>query len=209
MSSSPDHQINDGIRANKYGIIQNVVGLVIVIFLIIFCLFVSDRPSCNFLGTISNSCSTTNECFSNYLSHDGNTCSSFPKKNGSDCDPDELCFNHSACQPTCQNCVYAKCQEPQCTGPRECCNGLCSSDDDCAAKIQFNVQSFNYTCLIDTCFYTIYNTQTSYAPQCLELVVGPVKNCLHATTTDYIGFSGYCSFHYKCAPPLTGVPPGG
>jgi len=205
--STADHQVKDGIRSNKYGIIQNNVGLMILILLAIFCLHVFNSNSCNFLGTISNSCATTNECFTNYLNHDGVTCSNFPKKNGSSCDPDELCFNHSACQPTCQNCVSEKCQEPQCTGPRECCAGLCSSDADCLPKVQFNVESYNYTCMTGTCFYSIYNTLTSQEDQCLELVVGPVKNCLHATTSSLFIFNGYCTFYFKCAPPLTGINP--
>jgi len=196
---------------NKFGILRNYIMLLILLILIIFCLIrINQTTVCEGVGVLSTLCSDNNDCSNDYLFRN-TTCQSFNKFNGSNCDSDELCFDHELCQPTCQLCV-GDCEQPQCIGPRECCRGFCTTDEQCEFLVPFLVfnNSFDFFCLQTNeansggCHYEIFNTRAGTPEQCLELVDGPIKNCLHATTSDTLSFNGYCFFDFKCAPPLTG-----
>jgi hypothetical protein len=159
----------------------------------------------------NTTCNDQNGCNYDFLV-DNETCVYMNKKNGDDCDND-ICFNHSLCTPTCSLCGSGDCIKPSCVGPRECCLGLCEVDADCANKITFKSESFDYKCLYDfngtngSCSYSIYNTFVGNSDACLELIDGPISTCMHATVSDSIVINGYCFFSFKCAPPLTGKEP--
>jgi hypothetical protein len=202
-------------KVSKYLSFRNMLLLIILLIFMIICLYI-QRPSntCIDNGILSNlSCYDGNGCTDDFLK-DNETCQYRNKKNGATCDDNNMCFNHTLCTPTCELCNNGgDCQKPECVGPRDCCLGLCEVDADCANKITFLVQSYDYRCLYDSngtngaCVYEIYNTQTNNPETCLGLVEGPVANCMFATTSDSNVVDGYCFFNWKCAPPLTGLSP--
>ena len=203
------------VNNNKYNIVRNFVLLMILLLIVIFCLYVVPHAStCNNIGVIDNSlCNTNEDCVNSYKINN-QTCMALPKINGSNCDNSELCFNHTLCQPTCNICGSDSCNNPpKCVGPRSCCQGVCLVNDDCATKVPFLVDTFNFTCLLDaqnfngTCFYQIFNTRVSTENECLDLINGSIKNCMYATTELSLSFDGFCFYYFKCAPPLTAMAP--
>ena len=201
-------------KNSKYLAVRNFILLVILLIFIIICLYIQRDDNQNSDIILSNtSCNSGNGCTYDFLI-DNQTCQSYNKKNGDVCDND-ICFNHSLCTPTCNICNNGACLNtgPECIGPRDCCLGLCEVDSDCANKITFLTQSFDYQCLYDingtngSCSYYIYHTMTNNVETCLGLIDGPISKCMHATTSDTFIVGGYCFFSFKCAPPLTALAP--
>jgi len=196
------------LNTNKFNIIRNYILLIILLILVIFCLIrINQTTACEGLGIKSILCSDGNDCTNDFLS--GNTsCSSLNKFNGSSCDFDEICFNHSLCQPTCELCTEGDCPKPKCVGPRECCNGFCVEDADCEFKVPF-ATTFNFSCVTGGCIYRIYNTDTENMEDCLNYITDiPLRKCMHATTSDLQVFpNGYCWYYFGCTIPLSGQGP--
>lgn len=211
MSSSIvklDERIKEGIYENKWGIVRNFIFAFILLFLIVVCLLIiRESPSCDTIGTTSTLCLDNNDCTFDYAINNNQSCTHYNKPNGAACDEDELCFNHSLCTPVCSLCTQGDCPKPECVGPTSCCQGICTVDDDCLTKVQFLTVSWNTTCLDGVCFYQIFNSQKGSEQQCLDLVDGPVKNCLHATVAETAIYNSICYYNFKCAPPTTGQAP--
>ena len=208
MSSKLDDNIKNGVYANKFAVIRNFVFALILLLLALICLIVNDQlVSCNNIGSSSTLCIDNNDCTLDYSINNNQSCFHYNKQNGAPCDLDELCYNHSLCTPQCSLCVNGNCETPLCLGPTSCCQGLCTIDADCLTKVQFLTESWNTSCLSGVCFYSIYNSQKGSQGQCLDLVDGPVKNCLHATVAETSIYNSLCYYNFICAPPTTGSPP--
>jgi hypothetical protein len=197
------------IYANKWGVIRNIMMSTILLFLIVVCFFIVDRSvSCDNIGTTTTIlCSDNNDCTFDFPIQNNQSCVNYNKPNGAPCDLDQLCYNHSLCTPGCSLCVNGDCDKPQCIGPVSCCQGLCLVDNDCVSKVEFLSQGSTASCLNGRCLYSIYNTQKGNQQQCLDLVDGPIKNCLHASVGDSAAFDGICFYNFICAPPTTGTLP--
>jgi len=195
------------LNTNKFNILRNYILLIILLILAIFCLIrLYQTPACVGLGTLS----VSNDCQNNFLTVNGGISSyqSYNKFNGSSCDLDEVCFNHSLCQPTCELCTGGECEKPKCVGPRECCNGFCVEDSDCEFKVPF-ATTYNFSCVTGGCLYKIYNTDTENMENCLNYITDiPLRKCIHATTSDLQVFpNGYCWYYFGCTIPLSGQVP--
>lgn len=193
---------------NKAGVIGNSLLIVIALFFIVVCLFITDRSvSCDSnIGVVSSLCDDNDDCTYNYATNKNRSCIFYNKPNGSPCDLNEQCYNHSLCTPQCSSCNTGTCDKPRCVGPTSCCQGLCTVDADCVPKVQFLTDSHNSSCLSGVCFYTVYNSQQGTPEQCLNLVNGTMRNCLTATVAETCAYNSICYYSFSCALPTTGQP---
>lgn len=200
-----DNSFKRSFNAVKWGIFRNGGLIGILLILIIICLIIiPPSQQCTNIGTSNILCDDSNDCTFDY-SQKNQSCINYNKPNGAACDNAQLCFNHSLCTPQCDLCSAQGCPKtPQCVGPRSCCLGLCTVDDDCIDKVTFLTEGVAAMCVTGSCYYQIFNTLLATSQQCLNLVEGPIKQCLYATAGESFSFNGVCYFNFLCAPPLTG-----
>ncbi len=189
---------------NFWSFINTILLIIIIILVIIFCL-AHTIDQCILVKTANTTtCPDCGTCKIGY-SINGNSCVNEDKLPGELCGPEDLCFNHSICDPTCN--------EGKCTGgDLACCSGFCNVDDDCpdiAVIVLSETVPISKQCItaFNSCQYQMITTNTD---ECLDLIQNPLmRECLVASYT--IGFlkDGNCKYNFRCAPILFGgaLPP--